>query len=284
MKMGSALALEEERVLDQSDLEGVDDLIRYLEGPNSFGLDQMPQNLRNMILYVLELQGYDYGYMQHQVIGFGHDSLIMDGLVPNLKKKRQQAEDYWIRLYKMLAELEASFEAIFIEVSSRIVRAKHDITSQVEAIDAQIAASASTTAQAEAMKESHPHRGILKWLKRRLEKHEADLAEADTAVEAIQIHQKMEQDLEDVKTGNVSPNRAASRPSPLVRISDFVKRRVGDLPEEEADLDLHQDSEEKKGSGSGGKGKGGRGGSDDQGSMGDSEDELPPPPAPPVGD
>ncbi|MCC7305396.1 MAG: hypothetical protein IT558_03945 [Alphaproteobacteria bacterium] len=280
--MGAALALEDD-VLSPADLDGVGDLLTYLDKPQSFGLDNMPMELRNMILMMLELQGYTYGYMQHQVHTFGHTSLSLDEHDPALAKRKRD-EEFWSEFSKMLAQLESCFDTVYYNVHTRIHSVKAEIVAQVMAIDAGIAAAASTTAQAEAMKAAHGERGILKWMKRRLEKHETELAEANTAAEVVQVHQKMEQDLHDAKTGNVSPNRAASRPSPLTRISEYVRRKAEEAPDFIPEVNVRGETEDK-GSTGGSKGKGGRGGKSDDttGSGAGEKDELPPPPMPPAG-
>ncbi len=281
--MGAALALEDD-LISAGDLDGVGDLLSYLEKPHNFGLDNMPMELRNMILMMLELQGYTYGYMQHQVHTFGHTSLSLDEHDPALAKRKRE-EEFWIEFSKMLAQLESCFDTVHYTVHKRLHSVKAEVVAQVMAIDASIAAAASTPAQAEAMKASHQERGILKWMKRRLEKHETELAEANTAAEVVQVHQKMEQDLHDAKTGNVSPNRAASRPSPLTRISEYVRRRAEEIPDPTPEITVRGESDDK-GSSSGGKGKGGRGGKSGDTSSGSGageKEEIPPPP-PPIGD
>ncbi len=295
--MGAALALEDD-VISPSDLDGVTDLLEYLEKPHSFGLenvpdpsqkphsfglDNMPYELRNMILMMLELQGYTYGYMQHQVHTFGHTSLMLDETDPSLAKRRRQ-EEFWIEFNRMLAQMESCFDTIHYSVSRRITSVKAEIIGQVMAIDATIAAAAATPAMAEAMKATHEERGILKWMKRRLEKHETELAEANTAAEVVQVHQKMEQDLHDVKTGNVSPNRAVSRPSPLTRISEYVRRKAEMFPDVVPAVDVRGETEDK-GSSSGGKGgRGGKSGDSSSGSGAGEKEEITPPPPPLIGD
>ncbi|MBK6896808.1 MAG: hypothetical protein IPH06_09475 [Alphaproteobacteria bacterium] len=282
--MGAALALEDD-VISPSDLDGVTDLLEYLEKPHSFGLDNMPVELRSMILMMLELQGYTYGYMQHQVHTFGHTSMLAEEPNSALAKKRRQ-EEFWIEFNKMLAQMESCFDTIHYNVHKRIHSVRAEIVSQVMAIDASIAAAAATPAMAEAMKATHAERGILKWMKRRLEKHETELAEANTAAEVVQVHQKMEQDLHDVKTGNVSPNRAVSRPSPLTRISEYVRRKAEMFPDVVPEATVRGESEDK-GSSSGGKGKGGRGGKSGDSSSGSGageKEEITPPPPPLIGD
>lgn len=285
--MGAALALEDD-VISAAELDGVGDLLDYFQKPHNFGLDNLPMELRNMILMMLELQGYTYGYMQHQVHTFGHTSLAMHGTLTEDEHKRRLQEEFWINFLRLLNELERHYEPIYNHVQVRIEAVRAEIVTQVMAIDATIAAAAATPAMAEAMKANHEERGILKWMKRRLEKHEAELAEANTAAEIVQVHQKMEQDLQDIKTGNVSPNRAASRPSPLTRISEYVRRRAEMFPDiaPEPETNVRGESEDK-GSSSGGKGKGGRGGKSDDTSSGSGageKEEISPPPPPLIGD
>lgn len=287
-----------EPVADEAilDLDGMDDFLAYLDGPHSVGLDNMRTELRHMILLMMELQGYETGYRSQQMLGFGHTGLVMNGLLPSDYKKRKLDQEFWDELDKLLAQLDRQFTYIVSHTQTRIVTVREDIVEKVRAIDSQIAAQATSDAHAEALKANNEERTILKWLKRRLERHEEDLQQAETAVEAVQVHQKMEQDIQDVKQGNVSVNKAANRPNPFTQMAAYA-RQVR-TPEPEFDphyergptIDLPGDSDESKDTaGSGGKsgkgGKGGAGGKTDgkaSGSGAGEKDDLPPPPVAPL--
>lgn len=278
------------------DFDGIEDFLDYVDSPSSFGLDGMRSELRHMVLLMMELQGYETGYRSQQMLGFGHTGLIMNGILPSDLKKRREEEEFWDRFYKMLMELEGRFETIILHTQKHIRTVRDDIIAEVEAIDARIAAQADSDTQAEALKAGHERRTVLKWLKRRLERHEENLQQADTAAEAIEVHQKMEQDLKDVQEGNVSVNKAANRPSPFQQISDFVRARQENAPPEprmathnsskpDSSHTESDDSKESAGkSGKGGQGgKSGKAGETGSGSGAGEKDDLPPPPVTPGG-
>ncbi|MCB1591746.1 MAG: hypothetical protein KDI90_04760 [Alphaproteobacteria bacterium] len=286
MIAGQAFKTEED--IDVPDLEGMEDFLEYMDSPRAIGLDGMKAELRHMILLMMELQGHNTGYKSQQMLGLGHTSLIMNGLLPEDAKRLFEEQEYWDRLQKMLADLETRYDYIVFHVQKRIDEVQEQIIEEVQAIDEQIEAKATDATQAEAMKAENERRTVLKWLLRRMDRHEEELQETDTAAEAVQLHQNIEQDIEDVKQGNVSPTRSVSRPAPFPKIADFL--RGPKIEDETAFLNLSPETDEGK-SGKGGKGgkddksgKSGKGGSGSGGSAaaGD-EDDLPPPPVSPGG-
>lgn len=288
-----------EPVADEAilDLDGMDDFLAYLDGPHSVGLDNMRAELRHMILLMMELQGYETGYRSQQMLGFGHTGMIMNGLLRS-DQKRKLEEEIWEELDKLLAQLDRQFTFIVAHTQERIQTVRQAVVEQVKVIDQKIAAEATSDAHAEALKANNEERTILKWLKRRLERHEADLQQADTAAEAVQVHQKMEQDVLDVQQGNVSVNKAANRPSPFKNLADFVSAQQAIMAEPLLDTMDHRqapdaghgESEDSKDTaGKGGKsgkgGKGGAGGKTDgkaSGGGAGEKDDLPPPPVAPL--
>lgn len=293
MNTGFAMEAFETQESDFSalNLEGIEDFLAYMDSPRSIGLDGMKSELRHMILLMMELQGYDTGYRSQQMLGFGHTSLILNGVLASDAKKMREEMEYWESLYKLLDELERTFSVTLNLVQKRIDTIQEHLVEEVKAIDQEIQAEATSDAHVVALKAGHERRNVLKWLLHRLDRHEADLQEANSTAEVVQLHQKVEQDVEDVKQGNVSANRSANRPSPFTQISEFVKVRRKEPPKHEHEHDReyghdrHSDSEDSKDtSGKGGKsGKGGSsGGSSGESSSGD-KDDLPPPPVTPQG-
>lgn len=208
-------------------LEDASAFMQYLAGPHSIGLDKLKLELRNMVLYMMELQGYDYGYLSSVLQHDEHESLAMDG--PSLskkgrkKRKRKSAQEELAELDRIL---ERSYDEVYAYVSQRIAEVRDNIQEEVNKIDSEIETLSRDSTQAEQFKAADPRRNLLLHIKQRLDQHEQDLQSAELTTDVIALHQKVEKKIDDLNSGTYQPDNFKTSISFIQAIAAAIARHV----------------------------------------------------------
>ncbi len=193
----------------------------FLEKPQSIGLGNLKESLRNIVQLALELKGYQTGLsLQHLVHG-EHSSMAMDGLLSGDKKKKRLLKQFWDDMNEIANEMARSFNIIFDFAVKQVVEIKQEISEEIAIIDAKIEEQADTEIEAAAMKAASAKRKKLVKFKKHVKKKEALIQEASTTQEILEIQNDIIEDRQDFKEGRFDPNK--TRPNPLTALGDMLE-------------------------------------------------------------
>lgn len=174
-------------------------LNKFLESPQSIGLDSLKESLRNIVQLMMELKGFATGFsLQHLVHG-EHSSMAFDGALRDDAQKKRLIKEFWDEMLRFEREMAARFAQVFEHVATQIVEIKEDLADEIERIDANIEDVADTVEEARVLKAQHTKRKKLVKFKKHIEKHEVELQEADTTQEIVEIQSDVMEDVQDFK-------------------------------------------------------------------------------------
>lgn len=180
-------------------------LNKFLESPHSIGLDTIKESLRNVVQLMMELKGYATGFsLQHLVHG-EHSSMAMDGSLRDDAEKKRRIQEFWDEMMRLERLMAAGFDHVLAHVAAEIVEIKEDIADKIDAIDAQIDEAADTVEEAQVLKARNTKRKKLVKFKKHIEEHEAELHEADTTEELIEVQSNVLEDVQDFKENRFDP-------------------------------------------------------------------------------
>ncbi|MGH1402689.1 MAG: hypothetical protein ACRBDL_00445 [Alphaproteobacteria bacterium] len=210
---------------EQHETSALRELEKFLESPESIGLDNVKESLRNTIQLMWELKGYTTGYALQHLMHEDHSSLAMDGTLRGDAKKKQRIRDFWEWLEEIAREMALSFAQIYEYTQELIVDIKEEVNDKIEDIDQEIEKIAETEEQARKMKANNKKRRQLVSFKKHLKEHEQELEEADTTEELLNVQHEIIEDLHDLDEGTFDPNKP-SPPPVLQPLSDLVAKTM----------------------------------------------------------
>ncbi len=196
------------------------ELLDFLEKPQSIGLDNLKESLRNIVQLALEVKGYDTGYALQHLMHGEHSSLAPEGISKIDKERKRRIQQFWDDMNEIEREMLRSFNTVFESAVKQIIEIKQDITSEIATIDARIEEKADTEIEAQAMKAASSKRKKLVRLKSHIKKKEEQIQEASSTADIVGIHNDIIEDVQDFKDGKFNPNK--TRPNPLAALSNIV--------------------------------------------------------------
>ncbi len=263
----------------------------FLESPQSLILGSVKESLRNIVQLMMELKGFATGYALQHLVNGEHSSMASEGSLRDDAEKKRRLKDFWDEMLRLDREMAAIFEDVYEHVATKIVEIKEDLTEKIEIIDANIEEMADTAEEARVLKAQNTKRKKLVKFKKHIEKHEAELQEADTTQEVIEIQSDVIEDVQDFKSNRFDPNRGKLDLFAPIRELETAMRNGYDRGVD-LGFDLYEDSgannyssnkinrsksgESDAGSGSGDDDTSGSG--DDTAGSGDRDEDAKPPP------
>ncbi len=202
--MTPRMAFPSAPVVDQ-EMEELSELDRFFSSPQSIGLDNVRESLRNVVQLMMELKGYATGYAIQNLVFATDLSLAMDGVLPGDDAKNQRIKDFWQRMYQLHEEMQRRIKEIFSHVATKIIDVKQSIDAQIERLDKEIEAAEEAPGAANVVQEKKTKKRRLLGLRRRVEEREEQLQEADTAQEIIEVEQALDQDIQSFNTTEKVP-------------------------------------------------------------------------------
>lgn len=238
----------DEETLIAREKDAVSALNEFLSKNHFVGFDNLDPHLRQGVNLMQELQGHDTGMSLHHLVHGEHPSMNMaDNKKEGIKKRLQNFLNFLKWLSAMEEIMDAMFDKVYEVVSGRIEEIKEHIDDRIEKVDAKLeeaieeaiaegvipskealvagTAVASTAAGAVALKKIEKAKKKKKKLwrfKKRVEKHEAILEEADSTQEVLAVHENLEQDFEDLSNNKYSSSNAMSNTSSTAIVSSLV--------------------------------------------------------------
>ncbi len=253
----NSLAIFDKSAEDDPQTASLRELLDFLEKPQSIGLDNLRESLRNIVQLALELKGYQTGLsLQHLVHG-EHSSMAMEGILSGDKKKKRRLKQFWDDMNEIAIEMERSFNIIFDFAIKQVVEIKQGITDEIAIIDERIEEKASTEIEAAAMKAASAKRKKLVKFKKHVKKKEALIQEANSTQEILEIQNNLVEDRQNFKEGKFDPNKTQSSPlTALGDMLDLVSAKNDDKYDKNNDIvtknktdDSSSDSDDTSGSG-----------------------------------
>ena len=170
-------------------------LDRFSQLPHSFGIDNLKESFRNLIILMLELKGYDTGRALEHLYDGSHEGLSMSGarLTNSDKKRKKQEFEDAMALYEKLSL--QSFSSVFSHVEKKLENVKNNIDEKIEALDAQLEEKADTAEEAAELKRNNKRRKRLFNFKRRVQQYEIELDDASTTEQVLDIEQSLHEDV-----------------------------------------------------------------------------------------
>jgi len=187
--------------VNEQDSESLKSLLKFLESPNSIGIDGLREYLRNTVKLMIELKGEGTGLTVEHLAHGEHDSMGLNGSDFKGKKKRKKKTlaEMIDHLRSILEDFSPSFQNVFEHVESKISSLKEEIKDEIAEIDAEIEQKTDDPLKIAALKASNTKRAKLVALKERVKAREEKLKSTKKTIDVIDIEARVEKDLEDFK-------------------------------------------------------------------------------------
>lgn len=178
------------------DEDELSELLKFCEKPQSIGLNNVKESLRNVILYMMALMGLDTGYNYHHIFDESFVGLSIGGATDELrkkKKKRRQLLDEFLRLDLLMFQ---QFLKLFDHTYKFIQTTKQDIDHKIEILDRMIETNKDDGFFSKGdLKEAKTELENLKDLKTEIENIEADLNKTKDPMDIISIEKQVDDQL-----------------------------------------------------------------------------------------
>lgn len=217
-----SLTIFDDSAADDNETVALRELLDFLEKPQSIGLDNLKESLRNIVNLALEIKGYATGYaLQHLVHG-EHSSLAPEGILRGDKERKRKLQEFWDDIIAIEREMARSFHAVFEYTAKKIIAIKQGIIEEIIDIDAVIEEKTEALEQADTSAEEaiiaqeitrkKNKRKKLVQFKQHVKQQEAELYDANTTQEIIGIQNNVFEDVEDFKAGRFTPEEKRTNP------------------------------------------------------------------------
>lgn len=210
--MGYSLAFKIPAMHDD-ELSATDELNKFLESPQSIGLDKLKESLRNFVQLMMELKyGDTTGYALQHLVHDDHNSMSIEGTLPaDRKKKRKKDQDAINALIdKILREWNESMHVILERISIQIEAIQDVIDKELTKLDFQLESLAKEQVPEEIREQKIAKRNRLKKIRKTVREHAEILDTVKTHTEALEIEEKIQEAARKLKT------KTASLPVPQV--------------------------------------------------------------------
>ncbi len=209
------------------------ELLSFLEKPQSIGIDNLKESLRNIIQLALEIKGYETGLSLQHLVNGEHSSLAPEGISKVDKERKRRLKQFIEDMAEIEREMANSFNIIFNFTVKKIAEIKQEIVEEISSIDhtiqekeqalEEIKDKAAEAAIAEEILRKKKKRKKLKQFKEHVKKKEAELKEATRTQDVVEIQQTIIEDTTDFKEGRFDPNKKKKRKAPI----DLLKTSLG---------------------------------------------------------
>lgn len=192
--MGSSLAFKITAMHDD-ELTAVDELNKFLASPQSIGLDNFKESLRNFVQLMMELKyGGTAGYALQHLVHDDHNSMSVEGTLPaDRKKKRRKDQDaVTAMIEKILREWNESMKNMLERVNLQIDALHEVIDKELTKLDFQLESLAKEQVPEDIRERKVAKRNKLKQIKSSVRKQEKILDDAQTHQEILDIEQKIQ--------------------------------------------------------------------------------------------
>ena len=202
--MNTSLAIDGTEIADHETL-ALKELNAFLERPNSIGLDSLKEVLRNTVQLMMEIKGYDTGYMLQHLMNGEHSSLAPSGTLKGDAEKKRKAEELQELLRQLEIMLAKDFARMFTHVQTRINVITENIENRIEKLDETIESAIADGLDEEIIDKKKQKRSRLKMFMKRIKEREVELADVETTEEVIEVEAKLSRDVADLRMGSPEP-------------------------------------------------------------------------------
>lgn len=173
--------------------EEMSELLQFLEKPQSIGLNNVKESLRNTVLLMMAMTGLDTGYRYTPIMGDDYAGLSLDGTAEYQRKKKKKKKQLWDQLLEMERLLAENFKSLFENTLTRIYDVKKEINHQIQVLDRMIETNKDDGFFAEEdLREAKQELKDLKDLKTEIEDLETDLKKTENPIDIVKIEKKLD--------------------------------------------------------------------------------------------
>lgn len=221
MNTAQAFHITEEEALET---EALRELNAFLARPNSIGLDNLKESLRNMVQLMMEIKGYSTGYAIHHLVLGEHSSLALAGILKGDAEKKRRLEE----LENIMKEFERlmfmEFSRLFTHVQTRINVISENIENRINKLDETIENAVEDGLDARIVNQKRKKRSRLKTFMQRIKEREKQLQNVDTTEEIIEVEANLTRDIDDLRHGENEPQPEKESAFSFIR-KIFERRR-----------------------------------------------------------
>ena len=215
--------------------EALKELNDFLARPNSIGIDNLKESLRNMVQVIMEIIGHSTGLTLHHLVHGEHSSLAPAGVLKGDEEKRKKLEELQHIMNQIDRMIFMEFDRLFTHVQNRIQVIEDNIESRIEKLDETIEDAIEDGLDKKVIEKKKQKRGRLKQFLARVKVREKQLQEVETTEEIIEVEESLSNDIADLRNGEPEPQPI--KPSSFAMISDMLRSRRA-ATTQEADLDV----------------------------------------------
>ncbi len=191
------------------EIKSLEELEAFLASPNSIGLDNIKESLRNIVQLMMELKGYSTGYALQHLANGEHSYLAMNGTLTDDEKRKRREQDLIDFLRLMEEMLAANFTRLYDHVEKRIETITENIENRIEKLDKTIESAVEAGLSDQFIEKKKKKRKKLRYFKERIEERKEELKEVDTAEEIIQVEVDLKRDIDELR-------QEVPRPKPAI--------------------------------------------------------------------
>lgn len=196
-------AQDSNRKFSSPEEEEMVELLQFLEKPQSIGLDNVKQSLRNTVLLMMAMSGLDTGYRYTPIMGDDYGGLSLDGSAEFQRKKKKKKKQLWDQLLEMERLLAEYFDKLFERTLNLITDVKKEINQKIQVLDRMIETNKEDGFfSQEDLRDAKQELRDLKELKTEIEGLETDLKKTNNALDVINIEKKLDDKVSNVQTAS----------------------------------------------------------------------------------
>lgn len=202
MNTAQAFHITEEEALET---EALRELNAFLARPNSIGLDNLKESLRNMVQLMMEIKGYSTGYAVHHLVYGEHSSLALAGNLKGDEEKRRKIEELEQLMREMNRAMFMEFQRLFTHVQTRINVITENIENRINKLDETIEDAIEDDLDESVIQTKKKKRSRLKKFLQRVKAREQQLSQVETTEEVIEVEASLTRDINDLRNGEPEP-------------------------------------------------------------------------------
>jgi len=261
--------------------KAMSELDAFLASPNSIGLDNIKESLRNVVQLMMELKGYETGYALQHLANGEHSYLAMSGTLKDDERKKRKEQEL-IELMKLIDQMFAeSFAKMYTHVEKRIETITENIEDRIDKLDETIENAVEAGLSEQLIEKKKKKRRKLKHFKKRVEERKEELEEVDTAEEIIKVEIDLKRDIDELRQEVPKPKpTAGARPNPF-ETYERTRNHYYDNNAHHGQSSKHNKDDKTGSSGTGDKSSGSKDdGGDSSSGKGEKDKGVEPPPTP----